>query len=157
MIDFDDWRRNYDRLTCSEHVEFYRKVAEVYPEQQHYNELAVRMFLADCEGPVLEIGGWKGELAAAVLPDFPGIPEWLNVEIAPQAITESACTDPRYSVVVPPAFIWDADIDLEPYRTLVASHVIEHLKRTDVVKLLNAIRHVDRMYVDAPLPTFPSR
>ena len=152
MIDFDSWRRDYDRLTYSEHVEFYRTVAEAYPEQQHYNEPAIRSFLDGATGPVLELGGWKGELAASVLSDYPGIPKWLNVEIAPQAVTESACTDPRYSVIVPDAFLWDTDLDLSEYRTLVASHVIEHLKHADLIKLLRRTRSIEHLYVDAPLP-----
>lgn len=154
-IDFDAWRNNYDRLTYAEHVEFYRQVAEVYPDQQHYNESAIREFLAGSSGPVLELGGWKGELAASVLPDFPGIPEWLNVEIAPQTI-DTVCHDPRYLVVVPEAFIWDWDFDLTPYRTFIASHVIEHMKRADVARLLSRLNAIERMYVDAPLPRKPS-
>jgi hypothetical protein len=156
VIDFDGWRKNYDRLTYAEHVEFYRQVAEVYPEQQHYNEPAVREFLSDCSEPILELGGWKGELAAAVLPDFPAISRWLNVEIAPQAVTENVCTDPRYAVEVLPTFIWDSDLDLSPYRTLIASHVIEHMKRADVVKLMRRLPTIERLYVDAPLPPQPS-
>lgn len=155
-VDFDAWRAAYDDLSYAQHVEFYRQVAEAYPEQQHYNEPAVRAFLAGSDGSVLEIGGWKGELAAAVLPDFPAIPSWLNVEIAPQAVTESVCDDPRYRVLVPEAFIWDADIDLRPYRTLIASHVIEHMKQADVEKLMDRLGHIERMYVDAPLPPEPS-
>jgi hypothetical protein len=155
-VDFDAWRRDYDRLSYAEHVEFYRHVAEVYPEQQHYNEPAVREFLVGVSGKVLEIGGWKGELAAAVLPDHPNITAWLNIEIAPQAITQNVCTDPRYSVEVLDSFIWDSPMDLTPYRTLVASHVIEHMKRADVVKLLSRTRHVEHLYVDAPLPPKPS-
>jgi hypothetical protein len=155
-IDFDAWRRDYDRLSYPEHVEFYRQVAEAYPDQQHYNEPAVREFLGPVKGDVLEVGGWKGELAAKVLPDFPDIDRWLNVEIAPQAVTENVCTDPRYRVIVPDTFIWDTDIDLSSYRTLVASHVIEHMKRRDVVKLLSRLPDVERIYVDAPLPAFPS-
>lgn len=156
MIDFDGWRRDYDRLTYAEHVEFYRQVAEVYPDQQHYNELAVREFLQDVTGDVLELGGWKGELAAKILPDFPLITAWLNIEIAPQAVTESVCTDVRYGVIVPDAFVWDTDRDLTRYRTLVASHVIEHMKRADVARLMGRLRHIERMYVDAPLPPQPS-
>ena len=41
QLDFDAWRDNYDSLTYAEHVEFYRQVAEVYPEQVHFNEPAV--------------------------------------------------------------------------------------------------------------------
>ena len=151
-IDFDWWRRNYDRLSYDQHVEFYRKVAEAYPDQQHYNEPAIREFLDGSKGSVFELGGWKGELAASVLPDFPGIPKWLNVEIAPQAITENVCADPRYSVIVPDAFLWNSDLDLSPYRTCVASHVIEHMKRADIARLLGRLSSVERLYVDAPVP-----
>ena len=156
MLDFDAWRRDYDRLTYAEHVEFYRQVAEVYPEQVHFNEPAVRDFLAASAGPVLELGGWKGELAAAVLPDFASIPEWLNVEIAPQAVTESACHDPRYSVIVPDAFLWDSDIDTSRFRTFVASHSIEHLKIAHVAALMECLPNIETMYVDAPLPDAPT-
>lgn len=156
MIDFDAWRRDYDRLTYADHVEFYRQVAEVYPDQQHYNAAAVREFLSGISGNVLEIGGWKGELAAEILPDHPDITGWLNIEIAPQAVTQSACSDLRYSVVVLDTFIWDSERDLSEYPTVIASHVIEHMKKADVVKLLGRLRHIERLYVDAPLPEQPS-
>lgn len=152
MIDFDGWRKDYDRLTYGEHVEFYRTVAEAYPDQQHYNEPAIRTFLDGSSGPVLEIGGWKGELAQKVLPDYPGIPEWLNVEIAPQAVSESVCTDPRYSVIVPDRFLWDSDLDVTRFRTFIASHSLEHIKRGHLTQLLGRLGGVERMYVDAPLP-----
>lgn len=155
MIDWDAWRRDYDRFSYSEHVEFYRQVAEMYPDQQQFNEPAVRLFLADSLGPVLELGGWKGELAANVLPDFPLISMWLNVEIAPQAACETVCADARYTVVIPDTFIWDSDLDLEPYRTLIASHVIEHMKLADVDKLLDRVPNLERLYVDTPLHRLP--
>jgi len=155
VIDFGAWRRQYDDLTYSEQVEFYRAVAEAYPEQIHFNEPAIRTFLDGATGKVLEIGGWKGELAQRVLPDLPEITEWLNVEIAPQAVTESVCLDPRYLVTIPETFIWDSDLDIESFPTVVASHVIEHMKIREVRNLLSRIR-ADRLYVDAPLPPQPS-
>lgn len=154
-INFDAWRHNYDGMSYPEHVEFYRQAAEAYPEQVHFNEAAVRSFLESVAGNVLEIGGWKGELAAAVLPDHPAITVWLNVEIAPQAVSESVCTDSRYSVVVPDTFLWDSDIDLSPYPTMIASHVIEHMKVAHVVKLLDHIPAVAKLYIDAPLAAEP--
>lgn len=151
MIDFDAWRRDYDQLTYDQHVEFYRQVAETYPDQEHYNEPAIRAFLDTASGPVLELGGWKGELAARILPDSP-IPRWVNVEIAPQAVTESACDDPRYEVVVLDRFLWDSDFDLTSFRTFIASHSIEHIKKADLIRLMGRLTMIEHLYIDAPLP-----
>lgn len=151
--DFDLWRARYLEATYDEHREFYRQIATAYPEQRYFNLEAAREFMLSA-GPtrVLELGGWKGELAAAILPEWQRIVEWLNIEIAPQAVTESACRDWRYTVDVPDSFIWDLPRDWGRFDTFVASHVLEHLVYADVVKVLQMIHGVEWIYVDAPLP-----
>jgi len=158
-LDFDAWRAGYDSMTYAENVEFYRKVADEYPEQRYYNAPAVLRFLTwatEYEAvDVLELGGWKGELADEMLPLFGGIRSWLNVEIAPQVI-DARCSEPRYSVIVPDDYLWNLDADLTKYRVLVASHVIEHLKVADIHRLLERLSDIRYFYIDAPLPDTPS-
>jgi hypothetical protein len=101
---------------------------------------------------VLELGGWKGELADLLLPDFPNIEKWMNYEITPQAVSDNTCKDSRYEVQIPDNYLWTLDIDLSKYNVFVASHVIEHLKLVHVKRLLSRLRDIKYLYVDAPLP-----
>lgn len=151
---FDDWRQGYDTMSYDQQVEFYRVVADAYPDQRHFNVFAVNQFLLEAgeDVRVLELGGWKGELAALMLSEFPTqITRWTNFDIAPQAISQSTCTDPRYSVVVPEDFMWNIDLELSKYNTFIASHVVEHLRLEHLRKLFSMLRGIPRIFVDTPL------
>lgn len=158
--DFDRWREAYDRSSYRDQVEFYARVAAAYPDQRVFSAEAARRFVAEAKPRrVLELGGWKGELAETILSDAlrdPPINEWLNIEIAPQVIEERVCFDPRYQVEIPDDFFWRLDRDWSRFDTFIASHVLEHLKAVEVGWVLGKIQHVKHLYVDAPLPELAS-
>lgn len=152
-VDFDAWRVSYDAMTYDDHVRFYDAVWDAYPVQQHYDTGRATAFLARVDPRrVLELGGWRGELAAAILPEFPDIVRWRNVEVCRGAAENAACTDPRYEAIVPDAWLWERP-DLVGFAdTFVASHVIEHM-RGDQLRALFAVvlPSVDAVFLASPL------
>lgn len=104
---------------------------------------------------VLEVGGWKGELANDVLKTNHFIQKWHNVEFTTIAVDESVPTDSRYHPIEPSQFRWweknEPGMQLDGgYDVLVLSHVIEHFKLHDIAAMMARI-HVKYIYIDAPL------
>jgi hypothetical protein len=54
-------------------------------------------------------------------------------------------------VLIPDDWVWNTDIG-NGHETLIASHVLEHMKIAQVDQLLTKLPSVRRLYVDAPLP-----
>ena len=147
MTIFDDYRSKYQDLSPLEHSNVYDRIAKLYGDQQHYNPALVEPIAA---GVVVELGGWRGELAAHILPRNDRVVSWTNHEICRWAAISPVCDDPRYeSVWTRDRFAWDAPEfagDL-----LVLSHVIEHLSEAHALALIEAFARFGRVYVDAPL------
>jgi len=138
--DFDRWRAEYDQMSYADQVAFYNQVAEDHPHQVHFDASAFELFLrhtidqVGCVG-VLEVGGWKGELAGKMLTRLPGILVWINYEISQTAAEQSVPKTDRYQVVVSDDFVWN--ITLPPCDVLVASHTIEHIKARELGALID--------------------
>lgn len=148
---FEEWRSRYASMSDAEQRVAYDGWAAAYPDQDHANKDAVERFL-DMLPPdltILEVGGWKGTLAAAMLPNR-SIARWANVEFCGAAAAESVCADPRYDVIVPDSFRWWRT--LQPGAdVLIAMHVIEHLRAEDTAELLGSF--VGRWIIlEAPIP-----
>lgn len=146
MIDFNWWRANYDRMDFAEHQAFNAACLEQFPVQRSFNTEACARFLEERQPKtVVELGGWDGGLATEMLERFGGIDTWLNYDITPDVPQE--CGDPRYDVVVLDGWPWDFKVTAD---ALVASHVVEHMRISQVELLLNAwdVRHA---YIDTPL------
>lgn len=148
--DWDAWRSRYDLMSFSDQQEFYDRVAREHPTQQHFSIDA----FGDCldqarPDVVVELGGWKGELAAATLNKSP-ITRWTNYEISRVAVQETVCKDPRYVAVALPHYLWEYPVAIEA-DLFVASHVLEHLKVSHVLLLMSKVKAA-HVYVEAPLP-----
>ena len=159
MINFDVWRAEYDLMTYEDQLAFYDLVWAKHPVQKHYDPGAVAKFfsahLAYTEpASVLEIGGWRGELAAEMLGLWPlnaDIREWTNLEICRGAVENSIPLDVRYHPVVPGGFLWDYDQGMfAPYNVLVASHVIEHMRARELWSFLSRQKAL-WVYLASPL------
>lgn len=138
MIDWDAYRAAYDGMTYGEQVAFYDRVWDLHPNQHHYDPEACATFLTSVKATrVIEIGGWRGELAAEMLARFPAIRRWHNVELCRGAIQSTVCQDPRYTCQVPGNWAWT--MIHEPGAVLVAAHVIEHMALPQVGALLSAL------------------
>lgn len=136
---------------------FYDMVLKQCPNQQHFdlqawmhlfNHLDYVRHLETID--VLEVGGWKGELAATILNNGYHVTDWTNYEIAEGLAAVTVCRDPRYHLVIPDDFVWN--IELHPGTVGVLSHVIEHLKWRDLEKLLvNLPFTVRYLGIEAPI------
>jgi hypothetical protein len=143
-IDWDAYRRDYDRMSAADQEAFYDRVWQDYPHQKFFNASACASYLASfTPTTVVEIGGWRGELAAEMLTRFPSIKHWTNVEVCRGAREASACTDPRYEYVPPTALLPFAD-------AVVSSHAIEHMLIRELVIYLEEVRPRS-VFLQAPL------
>lgn len=138
-LDFNEWRKNYRTSTYEEQVEFYNQVAKLFPEQIDFHLPSWMRFFGyvwNIRGAfrVLEIGGWKGEMAQEVFTEKPDyVLSWHNIEISEEALKEPACLDPRYTAEVPPDYAWN--IELPQANVFIGSHVIEHITAKNLADL----------------------
>lgn len=140
MIDWDGWRARYRTMTAEDQAQFYAAAADAHPDQVHYNLAAAKRAIHG-HAHIVEIGGWRGELADDVLTAFSTVKGWENREIAP---VEPACHDPRYRQVQ----AWGHEDIIG--NVLVMSHVIEHMLLEDVRRI--PFERFACVYIDAPLP-----
>lgn len=146
-FDFDAWRDGYDSMTWSDHVATYSKLHELFPIQRHFDAEACGEFLnLTRPADVWEIGGWDGELAAAMLATRPWIQKWTNVDACPEVVEGPVCTDPRYEARLGPAILAGAG-------ALVMSHVAEHLRWEELKFIFTRTTRVKAIYLASPLPT----
>ena len=157
---FDRYRRDYAAMSFVEHQHLYRIIERAYPDQTHYDEQAVAAFFtellaADVVPSVLEIGGWKGELANAMLTQFRDIRSWHNIEICAEAIEKTVCHDQwaRYTCDTGTDFFWNEKPTwIQIFNTLVLSHVVEHMRLQDFAGTIAhcASNGIDYIYLDVP-------
>lgn len=159
--DFDRWRAEYATTSYADQVAYYDGVWEKYPVQRHYNLPLAREFFAAPSGPtrVLEVGGWTGDVAVDILPQWPSIKDWLNVEVCRGAARAGYMVVPfasAYRAVVLEDWIWNQpEAFFEPFTVLFASHSFEHMTATNLRALLAKVTHISHVYIDTPLPEEP--
>lgn len=153
MIDWDAYRAAYPRMTYPEVVAFHERVWADYPDQEYCSrDLLVRFFLGVPEGSgVVELGGWRGEMASMILAMRPDLWDWCNLEICADAVVRPVTDDPRYRPVHPRRWPWE--LPPERHEVAVLAHVIEHISELQFRQLVpwlvaSEVRHV---YVEAPL------
>lgn len=150
-IDWNAWRANYDTMSFADHQEFNADCVRLHPEQRCWNGEACDRFLAErWPRTVVELGGWDGSLAADMLARHPRIDVWTNYDISPGV--PQACDDPRYQRVVLDYWPWHYYPQAD---ALIASHVFEHMRAEEVVRLV-ARWDVGSIYIDCPVGPGPS-
>lgn len=155
---FDNYRANYATMTYAEHQQAYSIIERVYPDQSCYNRAAVAAFLETLMAHgvfpfILEIGGWKGELARDMLTQFSDMRGWHNVEICREAKEKNICTDSRYTYDTMSDFFWKVRPGwIRMCNTLVLSHVVEHMRLDDFAGTIAhcAANGIDYLYLDIP-------
>lgn len=157
MIDWDAYRSDYGRMSYAEHLSFYDRVWAAYPVQIHFDlATAIRFFERTKPQRVLELGGWRGELAGEILSRFPSIERWENLEICRGAAQNTVVTDGRYSARTPTTWAWiDPSIDFHAFDTFVGSHVIEHMDWEQVTHLFDRLRSFRALFLASPLRDDP--
>lgn len=157
IADFDAWRENYLHMTHREQQEFYDRVEVDHPHQAAFTAAHFREFFWQGvrnlpSAYVLEMGGWKGELACEMLKIafLPSISIWCNVEICQRAVDMSICESRRYTTFVPKNFPWN--VELPPANVFVAAHFIEHITRNDLDMLIQNLPDTVRyIALEAPI------
>lgn len=147
MVDWDKWREDYPHLTWEQQLRWYENMEQHCPSQLHYDRTAADLFLSTYDpAKVLEIGGWKGELALDMLDVHPHIAEWLNIEIITAA---KEFEQGRYKVLIPDDYIWRVGMP-QGYDVLIMSHSLEHMTPDNLGEVVGQT-DVRAIYVDAPL------
>jgi hypothetical protein len=148
-LDWDAWRQAYPDLTYAQQQDFHSLIYEQYPEQRHYApDLVAKAIEQVKPETVVELGGWDGELAHAMLDQHPTILTWTNIEICREAADAGFGTQPRYYAPRLEDWYWNRgpwDCDL-----FVASHTIEHLTVHHLERTI-AATHARALFLDAPL------
>ena len=157
---FDRYRRDYATMSFSEHQRLYSIIERVYPEQTHFNVKASEEFFQELINHnivprVLEIGGWRGELANAMLSQFYDITSWHNIEICAEAVAKHVCRDQfaRYTCGTGNDFFWNEKPNwIQMFNTLVLSHVVEHMRLENFAGTIAhcAAKGIDYLYLDIP-------
>ena len=149
---FDQWRANYDKMTSDEHLEFVEKCAAKFPSQVHFTQwIYERLFSSWKNLRVLEIGGWKGELACYCLSNFE-IKDWTNIEICKTAVKNTVeMPNDKYTTICPDNFFWFRNLKHLKADLLISSNTIEHFSNNDFLYLVEAISDIRMVLFEAPL------
>ena len=151
MTDWDGWRAGHGSISFEDNQKFHSDFYEICQEQKFYTSPQIEGFL-DLYQPstVVEIGGWRGELAQEYLNDYENynFTSWTNYELCKEAVRDSRCTDIRYHAVALSDYLWNGPrISADSF---IAAHVIEHLSPDELEKLVGLL-DVDSVYFEAPL------
>lgn len=166
---FDKWRALYEELSDEEQHKFADECAVRFPSQEHHDLSCHEELFSKFTNPenarVLEIGGWKGELAQKCLKRWP-IEHWLNIEFCRTAFSQQVFSEvPRYRVANPLSFRWfkysssEGEAwhpETERSGVLLASHVIEHFSATDLLFVIDFFKTIPVLMFEAPLEEGPS-
>lgn len=149
-MDWDAYRSVYGDLDFAAKQRHYDEVFRDHPAQEHHNAEAVDAFLATVPGDkfVIELGGWRGELAAKMLARHPDIYRWRNYDFCLPAIRASVCDDPRFDAIGLHDYFWNVEVGSAD--VFVAAHVIEHFTRDELLRLIDAL-DATHVYLEAPL------
>jgi acetyltransferase-like isoleucine patch superfamily enzyme len=149
---FDEWRARRHDLPYAEHVAYFDAIFTQYPHQHYCSVDEARAFAAQLpdRSHVLEVGGWRGQVAEILLPEFARIEHWHNFELSRKAV-QGGLTHPRFTAQVAADFVWKIQ-DLPECNVLFAAHVLEHLSSREIRDLLGRLRAVTHVFVEAPLP-----
>ena len=153
-LDWNTWRSAYDEMTPTEQRAFYDEVHRLHPEQARFSERELGRLLAHIGQPVsvVELGGWDGGFADAMLPGS-SIRSWESWEVSGAAcIGGNVCHDLRYVAVCPANWYWSTAHRCDLF---VSSHTIEHLRFRDVLATFDAT-DCEWMYLQSPLREGPT-
>lgn len=149
--DFDAWRAAYPTMSFADHQDYGLRLAAEYPDQFSVSIVDLALYLSKRRQPlrVIEVGGWKGEVASLVLCSRIKVESWTNYEIVPLT---PRCEDPRYQHCTLKDWVWNTPVSRDA-TTAVLSHVIEHLSREHVECMVDWVGRtsVKYVYVEAPI------
>ncbi len=150
---FNQWRAAYDTMTDAEHLEFCNEAEAKWPNQQSFTYSNFEHLFKNNALPnvsVIEIGGWKGELANKCLENFP-IWRWANFDFCGAAIGKTVMTDKRYKAHLQNSPTWFRRPRTEQFDVCVSAHMIEHLSDAHLIELLDWISGIPTVMFEAPI------
>lgn len=149
----DKFRKEYDKISFQKLVKKSNIWLHQYPEQASYNLSLIQLWFENYVSKpafVLEIGGWRGDLAKTILHDYIFINCWDNFDIISDASTQK-CSDERYQLVPLSDYIWNIEVE-KKYNALIASHMIEHIKWHELTQLIRWIPdNIHTVLFEAPI------
>jgi hypothetical protein len=146
-IDWDAWRSEHASMSFADQQEFYGEVAVAHPHQQNFDLAHAHATFDHISGlsqDVIELGGWDGALAEAML-DRVDIARWTNYDLVE---VPQVCQREDYHLRILDDYLWNegavkADV-------FVACHTIEHLTAAELEQLFDVLR-VRFIYLQAPI------
>jgi hypothetical protein len=151
---FNRYRRKYDSFSFARKQALASRWLKQYPEQAHFDFEPVKYWLENIitiPSQVLEIGGWRGDLARKSLSYFNFIDAWHNYDLIENNGTQK-CSDARYRLITLRDYIWNTR-PITDYNALIATHMIEHLNWIEFKKLAAWIPSgIETVLFEAPLP-----
>lgn len=154
---WNKWRELYDELTDKEHADFLNDSEARYPNQksfkfENYDYLFNLTNNHNCR--VVEVGGWRGELAHECLSKH-NISTWLNIDLCSSALDKIATNelrnDPRYIGFRPNKFRWFEGNRIIHSDVLISAHTIEHLSDKDMIKFMYWLKDISIVMLEAPI------
>jgi hypothetical protein len=154
VLHFDMYRKSYSSFNFNDKIKMAHKWLMRYPEQAHYTYDPINYWLENIvENPasVLEIGGWRGDLAEEALSSFKNIKLWHNYDLLKLGNFQK-CNDSRYKLISLDDYLWNQSLNYE-YNSLIATHMIEHICWSELFKLIRWIpAGISTVLFEAPLP-----
>jgi glycosyltransferase involved in cell wall biosynthesis len=149
----DDFRKNYDKMTFADLTKVANEWLHIYPEQASYTLPHVIDWIKKHVAKptrILEIGGWRGDLAGEIFSRFSHVECWHNYDVISDASTQK-CRDERYKLIPLSDYIWNLELP-DDYNALIATHVVEHLKWREVKLLIRWIpEQIDTILFEIPI------
>ena len=152
---FNRYRKRYDSYSFNHKVKLANKWLVQYPEQAHFDINPINYWFENIvvrPTSVLEIGGWRGDLAEEALSSFEHINKWHNYDLINHNNYQK-CNDKRYSLITLNDYIWHLSLNNE-YNVLIATHMIEHINWQEFIELTGWIPIIIKTVLfEAPLPS----
>jgi hypothetical protein len=153
ICQLDRYRKSYNSFSFDYKKKMAGKWLKQYPEQAHFDITPIKYWLENSvprPASVLEIGGWRGDLAEIVLSSFGHILLWHNYDLIKYNDYQK-CSDKRYKLFTLEKDLWFKSPECE-YNALIASHMIEHINWIEFTKLCEWIpESVKTVLFEAPL------
>ncbi len=152
---FNKWRAAYDSMSSTEHLAFANAAEKKWPDQKSFKALFFEeVFRSYPFYPlrVLEVGGWKGELAKISLERVNNIIYWRNVDFCTAALAKTVPIDfDRYEFECPATHTWFTQPRIEEFDVFVSAHMIEHLSDAHLLELLKYVNGIPILAIEAPI------
>jgi hypothetical protein len=151
---FDRYRKSYNSLTFLYKTKIAGKWLRQYPEQAHFDIIPIIHWFENIvprQADVLEIGGWRGDLAARILALYDHIHLWHNYDLIKHNKYQK-CNDKRYKLITLHDYLWHLQLKND-YNALIATHMIEHINWREFTELANWIpESIKTVLFESPLP-----